>query len=38
MESRAGLLQNQPRLALEVGVTATPRHDSGEILAHTVCD
>jgi type III restriction enzyme len=32
------MLQKDCRLALQVDVTATPRHDSGEIFVQTVCD
>ncbi len=32
------MLQKDLRLALQVDVTATPKHDSGEIFVQTVCD
>jgi len=32
------LLQKDLSLTIQIDVTATPRHDSGEIFVHTVCD
>ena len=32
------MLQKDRRLALQVDVTATPRHDNGAIFVQTVCD